>query len=380
MTLRRGQRPDPKDDAAHLSDDDVQRRLGGDAGLGGPVPERAAPPPPIVPVSPATTGGSGGGRRGGVLWRDVGLVLVLLAFLAVGARVVLPDSSAAVASPSPGGSVVAVASPTASPSRTQASTASPTAQVLPSENIPSVPPEATPTASATATPTPATTPRTTPPPTARPTPTATPQTANLTISFLMKNVTGGNDTPASWTVHVTGAGASPSTFTGTSGNTVKVNAGQAYSVTTTPKTPGGYDQELSADCSGTLSANETAQCTITETDIAPKLRVFISGLPDASATTVTISGPDVNASPSSFSGSEAGTPVTLYSNAGYTISTSAVADYAQTSTYGSCSGPLREGASVQCILYFTSTGAAAPGGTEIAAAVEPTTAAILRRR
>src|SRR5690349_971567 len=146
MTFRRGQRPDPKDDAANLTDDDVERRLGGDAGLGGPVPERPAPPPVPTPADSATMAfrgdGGGGRRRGGVLWRDVGLVLVLLVFLAVGARVVLPDNSTAVASPSPGASTVAVASPTprpATPSPTPLVSPSPTPGTLPSEVVPSQP-------------------------------------------------------------------------------------------------------------------------------------------------------------------------------------------------------------------------------------------------
>jgi hypothetical protein len=375
MTLRRGQRPDPKDEAAKLSDDDVERRLGGDAGLGGPVAERVPPPPPPTPPGPPTialAGAAGGGRRGGVLWRDVGLVLVLLAFLAIGARVVLPDSSTASATPTPGASLVAVASPSVAPTAlpTPPASPSPTPPALPSDVIPSLPPEATPTPAATSSPTPTPTPRTTAQPTPHPTATPVPQTATVTVSFLMKNLFGGNDVPASWTVHVTGAGASPASFLGTSAGTpVRVNAGQAYSITTTASTPGGYSQLLSADCAGALPASQSAQCTITETDIEPKLQVFVSGLPDASVTTVSVAG--ANPSSSSFPGSASGTSLRVESNASYAISASAVDGYSQSSRYGTCIGPLREGASVQCILYFTSTAAAAPGSPASAIAVPP---------
>src|SRR5512140_1972547 len=104
MTNRRGRAPDPNDDLTHLSDEDVERRLGGDAGLGGPVPERVPPPTP----PPSSLARSGRGRRGGgFLWRDVLLVLVLLGFLGAGAQFVLQRPTAAVGSPTPGTSEIA---------------------------------------------------------------------------------------------------------------------------------------------------------------------------------------------------------------------------------------------------------------------------------
>src|SRR5512144_3149206 len=115
MTNRRGRGPDPSDDPTHrthLSEEEVERRLGGGAGLGGPVPDRVDPPTP----SPASPNRSGGGRRGGaLLWRDVLLVLVLLGFLGAGAQFVLQRPTSAVGSPTPGTSAVAIASFTAAP-------------------------------------------------------------------------------------------------------------------------------------------------------------------------------------------------------------------------------------------------------------------------
>ncbi|HEX5452113.1 MAG TPA: hypothetical protein VFW86_06945, partial [Candidatus Limnocylindrales bacterium] len=53
-------RPNPGDNLTNLSEQDLERRLAGDAGLGGPVPE---PPPPVVPAADADAIGADGGSE-----------------------------------------------------------------------------------------------------------------------------------------------------------------------------------------------------------------------------------------------------------------------------------------------------------------------------
>src|SRR6185369_10878807 len=100
-----------------LSDEEIERRLSGGAGLGS-VTERAPKPA----AKPRRQRGRSGG--GGLLFRDVGLVLVLLLFLGAGANFVL-NPAHATNSPTPGSSDVALASPSDVPQPT--ATAEPTA-------------------------------------------------------------------------------------------------------------------------------------------------------------------------------------------------------------------------------------------------------------
>jgi hypothetical protein len=164
-------------------------------------------------------------------------------------------------------------------------------------------------------------------------------------------MTGGNDVAGDWQIAVTGANPSKPSFAGTqAGTTIKVTAGKKYSIKTTPTTPGGYTQSFSGDCTGPLTADVHAQCSINETERPERLTVYVLGLPDASAASVSISG-SANASPDAFAGSAGGTHVSMWSNRSFTVSATDVAGYVQ-STSGTCSGALNEGEITQCTFIY----------------------------
>jgi hypothetical protein len=347
MTNRRGRGPEPDDDHTNLSQDDVERRLDGGAGLGGPVAERVpAVTPTPAPRRPRARGGA-------VLWRDVLLVLVLLGFLGAGAQFVLNPASS-VSSPGPGSSTVALASPASSPPLTATVAvpiASATEPALPSDVIGSLLPEESspPSAAPSPTPLPVVTP--TPGPGATPKPTAAP-TANLVISVSVVPLTGGNDLAGDWQIAVNGANPSKSSFAGSpSGTALKVTAGKKYSIATTPATPGGYTERFGGSCTGPLAAGVQAQCTITETENPERLTVYVLGLPHAADVTVTISG-SAQPSQSQFPGDAGGTRVTMRSNSAFTVSASDATGYVQ-STSGACAGSLQEGEITQCTFIYS---------------------------
>jgi hypothetical protein len=315
MSNRRGRGPDKDDALTHLSEDDVERRLGGDAGLGGPVEPRA-------PVAPPPRSPRGRSRRRTILWRDAGLVLALLAVLAVGARAVLPgDKVTAQATPSNAPTNVAVASLPASvapPTPTAAVTDVP----LPSDVIGSLIPETTPTPIPTATPVPTPTPTQAPGTTPKPTPkpTATPATATITVYLQVIKDDGGTRVPSNWTVTASGASATPASFAGTtSGKVVHVTAGAHYSIAANVLTGYVTSPPPSADCAGSLPAGGSAICTITENDVPASLFVTTTttdgSLP--SAVTITVNAP--HASPAISQGSKGGTIVTFDAHASYSV-------------------------------------------------------------
>jgi hypothetical protein len=385
MTNRRGNRgqdPNPPDDASHLTEQDVERRLGGGAGLGAVearAPEPTPPPgkPPRPPRRP---------RGGTVLWRDVFLVLVLLGFLGVGAQFVLQRPSAALIPPSPGASSVALASPTALVAPSPTATPELTAIPLPSDVIGSLLPELSPTPVPTATPVPTPTPTTspglTPRPTPKPTPkpTAAPSTAHLTVSVLVKNLQGGSDVAGDWTVKVTGASPSSPVFVGsTSGTTISLKANTPFSISTTAKTPGGYTQSLTGDCGGPLAGGVNANCTIVQDDKLAHVTVTIQNLPSGGPVDVIVSGDaNLHASPASFGGDPSGTVVAMWSNRAFTVSATATDGGSVAYVSGLCSTSigLNEGGSAHCTYSYTPPAAPIQGGWFVG----PLLALIGRRR
>lgn len=329
MTNRRGRRPDPSDDLTHLSDEDVERRLGGDAGLGGPVPQRVAPPTPPA----ASSARPGRGRRGGgFVWRDVLLVLVLLGFLGAGAQFVLQRPTAATGSPSPGTSPVAIASPTGAPP-TATPPPLPTDVVVPSDVIGSLAPEATPTPAPTRTPLPLPTPTLAPGATPRPPPKVSPSprpsptptvatTATLRIYVDVNNDNGGIHAARDWTIAVTGASASPSSFSGPAPGTyqsVTVKADQTYTIGATGVS--GYAKSLSGDCAGPLTGGSIGLCTVTEDDRPAYVEVSTTvqtGGAAPSAFTIAVTATHV--SPATNPGTSSGFTYTFDANATYLVS------------------------------------------------------------
>ena len=87
------------------------------------------------------------------------------------------------------------------------------------------------------------------------------------------NNNGGTKVAADFQMQVTADNPSSATFPGeeSPGTSVSVDAG-AYSVD--EGAHAGYTKSLSAACSGTIANGETKTCTITNDDIAPKLKVI----------------------------------------------------------------------------------------------------------
>lgn len=342
------------DQLAHLSDDDVERRLGGGAGLGGPVEPR----PPVATPPP---GGRPPSRGRGMLWRDGAMAVALLAFLLIGARFALnwqPTSSQATSSP--GSSDVARASETPVPATTTPAppaTPSPTPfEVIPSD-LPTATPEPTPTPLPTPTPTVA-------PGTPTPAPQATPGTARVTVYFQVINDDGDTHTnPADWTITAGGAAASPSSFSaGSTPRVVTVRSGSTYTISASG--PSGYGISGSSECHAKLPAGGSGICTVTANDKPAALQVttLVSGGSAApSDFTIQITGTDV--SPAGGAPGGTGVKYTFDANAayGYVAPTGPAGYTANWST--SCQGVASSainGVTNLCSLTLSYTGGAMP--------------------
>ncbi len=175
--------------------------------------------------------------------------------------------------------------------------------------------------------------------------------ATLIVIKHVVNNNGGTAVAGDFTMSVSGNKPSQSSFPGAEspGTTIKMNAG-AYTVGESG--PGGYSSSLSADCSGSIAVGQTKTCTITNDDIAATLTVVKhvvndnGGLKTAGDFTLSVTGG--SPSPASFSGSEAGTTVTL--NAGsYSVAESALSSY--TVGYSTdCSGSITVGQTKTCTV------------------------------
>jgi hypothetical protein len=77
-------------------------------------------------------------------------------------------------------------------------------------------------------------------------------------------VAGGANNASDWTVTVTGASATPKTFPGAASTSVKIRAGQSYTVTTSG--PTGYTEGRSPECGpgASASAGATVICSFIE--------------------------------------------------------------------------------------------------------------------
>ena len=356
MSNRRGRGPENDDALTHLSQEDVERRLGGGAGLGGPVEPRP-------PVAPSPEGPRRRARGRTILWRDAGLVLALLAILAVGARAVLPgDETAARATPSGAATEVAVASLPAT-----AGAPTPTALVtdvpVPSDVIGSLIPETTPTPIPTATPVPTPTPA--PGTTPKPTPKPTPGTALITVYLQVITDNGGIKVPSNWTVHVTGANASPSSFTGSAsvGKVVHVTAGQTYAITATGPTGYVKSPAPSPECAGKLAAGASAICTITENDQPATVTVvthIASGSITAADVTINVAAP--NATPATSTGRETGRNISYDAYASYSVSADPISGYSFALSGACADSGVAEGDYETCLVTVNtlSTGLVVP--------------------
>jgi hypothetical protein len=167
------------------------------------------------------------------------------------------------------------------------------------------------------------------------------------------NDDGGQNVSADWTLFVSGGDATPSSFAGNeSGVDVLLDAG-GYSVAES-SLPGGYNATYSSDCEGSMLPGDVKTCTITNDDIAPRLRVIKHVINDdggqntSAQWTMSVLGDNVSIP--SFPGDEAGTWVTLDANAAFSVDESSVPGGYAMSLAGDCSGILQPGASKTCTV------------------------------
>ena len=158
--------------------------------------------------------------------------------------------------------------------------------------------------------------------------TNTAQPSTLIVKKIVDNSAGGDATADQFTMTVTGAGASPSSFPGDpDGTTVDVSSNDAYQVSESG--PSGYTASYSEDCVSEtgIPEGQTRTCTITNTAQDSKLIVIKtvdnSAGGDATADQFEITVTGANASPAVFDGAEApGSDVDVSSNDAYSVSES----------------------------------------------------------
>src|SRR5262249_2256459 len=158
--------------------------------------------------------------------------------------------------------------------------------------------------------------------------------------------------PSAFTMTVTGGHPSPASFPGSSSGTqVTIDAGAAFTVGETGAVVNNYNQTTSGNCAGPIAAGQTATCTVTNTAKPATLTVVKhvdntqGGTASASDFTITVTG--AGASPSTFPGSESGTPVTLQPGQQYSVTESGPTGYVESDS-ANCSGSLGPGGSATC--------------------------------
>jgi len=174
----------------------------------------------------------------------------------------------------------------------------------------------------------------------------------LIVTKIVINDNGGTATSSSFTLNVTGNGASPSSFAGNFlGTTVNLNAG-SYSVTESAQT--NYAASFSPGCSGTIAVGETKTCTVTNNDIRPTLLVIKQVVNNYGRTatpsdfTMNVMNNSINVA--SFPGGP-GTPVGM--NAGIYAVTETGAPGYQASFSADCSGTIGIGQTKTCVITNT---------------------------
>lgn len=172
----------------------------------------------------------------------------------------------------------------------------------------------------------------------------------LTVIKHVVNDHGGTFSAADFTMNVTGASPSPSSFAGSeAGTLVTLNAG-SYSVGETG--PAGYAASMSSDCSGSIAIGESKTCTVTNNDVAPQLTVIKHVVTDNGGTAVagdfTMNVTATDPSQASFPGNEAGTTITLDAGS-YSVGETGPSGYAP-SLSADCSGSIGIGQTKTCTV------------------------------
>ncbi|HSW37529.1 MAG TPA: hypothetical protein VLG37_04155 [Candidatus Saccharimonadales bacterium] len=142
----------------------------------------------------------------------------------------------------------------------------------------------------------------------------------LTVIKHVVNNSGGTAVASDFTMHVTGTNVSTVNFAGAEnpGTTVTLNAG---SYTADESNFAGYAKTLGQNCSGTIALGEQKTCVITNTDIAPTIKVnkeIVSSTTDNGLFNLNINGPANSSTPDQGDGGTTGTVSVV--NGDYTVS------------------------------------------------------------
>ena len=182
-----------------------------------------------------------------------------------------------------------------------------------------------------------------------------PGTATITVIKHVVNNNGGTKKAGDFTITINSVSVSGgNSFAGSeSGVTRIVTTFGSYTVT--EGSVDGYDQALSAGCSGTIVAGDQKTCTITNDDKPATITVIkhVSG-GSLSAGNFTLAIAGVTAvGGNTFSGAESpGVTKTLTSVGTYSVTETAVTGYLQ-STAGDCAGSIAVGQSKTCTITNT---------------------------
>jgi PKD repeat protein len=177
----------------------------------------------------------------------------------------------------------------------------------------------------------------------------------VTVIVNVKNDNGGNDRASDWQISVSGANASPSSFSGSEGGTTVVLKPDAtFKITTSPKTAGGYAESRSGKCGGSIGKGYQMTCVITENDKPVHLTVVVKVGGPAAPSDVDVTVTGGHPSPASFTGTS-GTLVTLDANAAWSVAaalSSPDPDYFAPTFSSGCSdgNGAREGATSTCTI------------------------------
>jgi len=195
--------------------------------------------------------------------------------------------------------------------------------------------------------------------------------SEIIVTKTVVNDNGGTAVSGDFTMNVTGTNATPNSFAGSSTGTSVILDPGSYSVDESAMT--GYTKTLGAGCFGTIAADETKNCTITNDDNptppAGKGTLVVTktvvndngGTKNASEFTLNVTG--TNASPSSFPGNTTGTTVTLDPGT-YSVGETAVNGYLM-SLSADCVGSIAAGQTKNCTVTNNDVTPPPPGKGQI---------------
>jgi hypothetical protein len=185
------------------------------------------------------------------------------------------------------------------------------------------------------------------------------------------NDDGGSLDQSSWSVHVSGASATPGSFGAPAAGQfqlVTVHAGQTFTVT--PTSVAGYGYSRAGECgTNPLTAGVVGQCTITEDDQPAYVTVVTTVSGGGSPSDFQIDMSATNARPGSHSGTANGYTY-LITPGSYTVSVSSLNGYAVVYS-PACSGSVGRGLTKTCTIQLTAPTGPIGGGAPQLGVVGP---------